>query len=86
MNKLFFSLLLGISLTVVGCGKHIMTVPESAETLNNWQIAREYQKQERYELARQYYVLALAGAREIESQKALQVELKAVERMIEAMR
>lgn len=74
-----------IYLLTLSCTK-TMTISESSETLNNWRIAREYQRQERYELARQYYLLALAGAREAQSQQALQLELKVIDRMIETMR
>lgn len=85
MHRLLFILCVYIVIINIGCTK-IMYVPESSETLHNWHLAREYQRQQRYELARQYYVLALAGAREPQSQKTLQLEIKAVERMIEAMR
>lgn len=85
MYRLLFLLCVYIITMNIGCTK-IMYVPESSETLHNWHLAREYQRQQRYELARQYYVLALAGAREPQSQKTLQLEIKAVERMIEAMR
>ncbi|AGC49613.1 hypothetical protein BW722_01105 [Lawsonia intracellularis] len=85
MHRLLFLLCICIITINVGCTK-IMYVPESSETLHNWHLAREYQRQQRYELARQYYILALAGAREPQSQKTLQLEIKAVDRMIEAMR
>lgn len=68
-----------------GCTK-VAVLPESGETLSNWTLARDYQAQGRYELARQYYLLALAGARTPESQQTLQRELNSVDRMIEAMR
>lgn len=84
MRGLLFSICVFI-LVSIGCTK-IMHVPESSETLTNWHLAREYQRQQRYELAKQYYLLALAGAREPQSQQALQIEIKAVDRMIEAMR
>jgi hypothetical protein len=70
---------------VSGCAKYT-GLPETGSTLANWRTARNYQADGRFELARQYYVLALADARTPDSQIALRQELEAVERQIEAMR
>ena len=69
-----------------GCGTRYTAVPETASTLHNWGLAREYQAAHRFEMARQYYVLALADARTPNSQQALRQEIEAVERQIQAMR
>lgn len=69
-----------------GCARHVTHIPDSAETIANWQIARNYHGQGRLELARQYYVLALASARSPEVQAALQREIEAADRMLQAMR
>jgi hypothetical protein len=61
-------------------------VTETGATLSNWTIARGYQAQRRFEIARQYFVLALANARTPESQAALRQEIEAVERQIQVMR
>ncbi len=72
-------------LLVFGCAK-VIPITESSETLSNWHKAREYQSQERYELAQQYYLLALASSRDPQSQQALKREIKVIERMIQTMR
>lgn len=71
---------------LTGCSSKYTGVPETGSTLSNWTYARNYQAQGRYELARQYYVLAMADARTPDSQAALRQEIEAVERQIEALR
>jgi len=83
MDRIFPILLLCLSLA--GCGAKY-TVPETGSALGNWRTARGYQAQGRYEMARQYYGLALANARTPDSQVALKQEIEAVERQIQAMR
>ncbi len=79
-------LLLCLALPLMhGCTRVAVT-PEAEETIFNWTQARDYQAQGRYELARQYYLVALAAARTPETQQTLQRELDSVDRMIEAMR
>jgi hypothetical protein len=68
-----------------GCTR-VTAVPESASTLNQWRIARGYQAQGRYELAKQYFTLALAGARSTVSQDELEQEIEVINRMLQTMR
>lgn len=75
-----------LCLAAAGCSTKYTGVPETGSTLSNWTIARNYQSQGRYEMARQYYVLAMADARTPDSQVALRQEIEAVERQIEALR
>jgi hypothetical protein len=70
---------------LAGCARYT-AVPETGSTLSNWAIARGYQSQGRWEMARQYYVLAMADARTPDSQVALKQEIEAVERQIQTMR
>lgn len=55
-------------------------------THSNWQTARNYQAEGRHELARQYFVVALASAKTPEEQTALKQEIEAADRMIQAFR
>ncbi|MEG2005092.1 MAG: hypothetical protein RR014_03555 [Bilophila sp.] len=70
---------------IAGCTS-IAVIPESGETITNWSLARDYQAQGRYELARQHFLLALASSRTTDSQTTLQREMDALDRMIQAMR
>ena len=83
MSRILYILL--ICFALAGCVR-FTAVPETGSTLSDWVIARGYQSQGRYEMARQYYVLALANARTPDSQVALRQEIEAVERQIQAMR
>lgn len=66
---------------------HPDTVPEdSGETSRYWNMARNYKKQMRYEMARQYYLLALAGCRSDVSVQRIQRELQIVELQIRSLR
>jgi hypothetical protein len=87
MNRRIFLMLpcLVLTLVLTGCAKYT-AVTETGSTLSNWTIARHYQAQGRYEIARQYYVLAIADARTPDSQVALRQEIEAIERQIQAMR
>ena len=84
MSRIFCCITLGLLL--MGCSSKYTGVPETGSTLSNWTLARSYQAQARYEMARQYYVLAMADARTPDSQIALRQEIEAVERQIEALR
>lgn len=79
-------LLFVLMLFCSGCAQRLTTIPDSAEAMANWQTARNFQAQGRYELARQYYVVALAASRSPETQTVLKRELDATERMIQALR
>jgi hypothetical protein len=78
-------LALALAFNLAGCAEYT-GVPETGSTLSNWTLARHYQAQGRYEMSRQYYVLALADARTPDSQVALRQEIEAIERQIQTMR
>lgn len=85
-RNVVLSILCTSLLWLSGCSRHVTHIPDSSETIANWQLARNYHGQGRLELARQYYVLALASARSPEVQVALQREIDAADRMLQAMR
>lgn len=64
----------------------IRMTAESDETVVNWTQARHYQAEGRYELARQYYMLALSAVRTQSALEQLQRELYAVDMQIRTMR
>jgi len=55
-------------------------------TMQNWKLARDYERQMRYELARQHYLLALASCRSEPAQRQLRRELESVDLQIRTMR
>lgn len=75
-----------IPLASIGCARNLTHIPDSAEAIANWQTARNFLAQGRFELARQYYLVALAASHSPETQVALKDELEKVDRMIQAMR
>ncbi len=74
-----------LMMPLAACSK-VTASPESASTLAYWRTARSYQAEGRHELAKQYFLLALAGARSSMSQSELQTELEASNRMLQTMR
>lgn len=84
-TKTIVLLVLSFSLFFLGCTR-MMHHPESGETMTHWTMARDFQAQERYELAKQYYTMALASARTVEAQEALRRELDAIGRTQQAIR
>lgn len=60
--------------------------PDTGLTRRHWVTARDYQRQMRYELARQHYVLALAACRNSRTQAQLKRELEGVDLQIRSMR
>ena len=72
------ALLLACSLGLTGC--------EADETIDTWMAARRYQAEGRYELAKQYYSLALASARTQSALDQLQRELFSVDMQIRTLR
>lgn len=85
-NKLqIFFLCSFACLVFFGCARTLV-VQESEESIANWTLAREYQAEGRFELARQYYLLALASSRTPQTQMTLQRELDSVDRKIQAKR
>lgn len=76
-------LLMGIFL--VACTRSPL-VAESDETMDNWLLARRYQAEYRYELARQHFALALATAKTLGVVEQLQQELAAIDLQIKTLR
>lgn len=85
MKKFFLFVFCCGLLLGTGCTK-IAVSPESEVMISNWTLAREYQDQGRFELAKEHYLLALASARTQEVQQTLQREIHVVDRMLDAMR
>ena len=59
---------------------------DTRATRYNWKLARDYERQMRYELARQHYLLALASCRTEPTQTQLRRELESVDLQIRTMR
>ncbi|MDR2695903.1 MAG: hypothetical protein LBC79_05940 [Deltaproteobacteria bacterium] len=59
---------------------------DTKATMHNWKLARDYERQMRYELARQHYLLALASCRSEPTQTQLRRELEGVDLQIRTMR
>ena len=59
---------------------------DTKATMQNWKLARDYERQMRYELARQHYLLALASCRSESVQAQLRRELESVDLQIRTMR
>jgi len=86
---LFFALwlaLAGLAVPLAGCGGHRVVIAESDETVDNWMLARRYQAEGRYELAKQHYSLALSAVRTESSLQQLQREMYALDMQIRAVR
>ena len=59
---------------------------DTRTTEHNWKLARSYERQMRYELARQHYLLALASCRSESVQAQLRRELESIDLQIRTMR
>jgi hypothetical protein len=59
---------------------------DTRATTHHWKLARDYERQMRYELARQHYLLALASCRSEPTQTQLRRELESVDLQIRTMR
>ena len=84
LRILLVPLLMGLFLA--GSSFHSPLVAESDETMDNWVLARRYQAEYRYELARQHFALALAAARTPTVVERLKQELAAVDLQIKTLR
>lgn len=84
LRILLVPLLMGLILA--GCSFHSPLVAESDETMENWVLARRYQAEYRYELARQHYALALAAAQTPNAVERLKQELAVVDLQIKTLR
>ena len=62
------------------------SISDTQATRHHWTLARDYEKQMRYELARQHYLLALAACRTEASQAQLRRELESIDLQIRTMR
>jgi len=62
------------------------SLADTQATTQNWRLARDYERQMRYELARQHYLLALASCRSETTQAQLRRELESVDLQIRTMR
>jgi hypothetical protein len=81
-----FFVLFAMLAVLVGCGSKTVGVAETDETIHNWSLARQYQAQGRYELAQQYYALALSAVRTQSALDMLQREMMTIDMQIRAMR
>ncbi|MDR0465761.1 MAG: hypothetical protein LBH94_00210 [Deltaproteobacteria bacterium] len=61
-------------------------ITDTKATRHNWNLARDYELQMRYELARQHYLLALASCRSESTQAQLKRELESIDLQIRTMR
>ncbi len=67
------------------CSKNVM-VKENSQTLENWRVALEMRNAQRYELAYQYYSLALSSASTQNAIIQLKKEMEDTQRAIKSMR
>lgn len=84
--RLAAALLLACALGLTGCASQTAVTAEADETIDTWMAARRYQAEGRYELAKQYYSLALASARTQSALDQLQRELFSVDMQIRTLR
>lgn len=80
------ALALACALGLSGCAPSTSVTAEADETIDTWMAARRYQAEGRYELAKQYYTLALASARTQSALDQLQRELFSVDLQIRTLR
>lgn len=81
-----FLLALFLVLALPGCSSKTVLLTDPADTVATWNMARYYQAEGRYELARQYYGLALSTARSQDAVNQLQRELFGVELQLQTLR
>ena len=92
MSKLYLAVALALALpftlSLAGCGTRTQNVviAETEETVNSWAMARRFQAEGRYELAKQYYSLALSTVRTQSALDMLKREMMAVDLQLRAMR
>ncbi len=78
--------LLLILVIFLGACKSSTTVPEGPYTIDNWKVAKELREEERYELAYQYYSIALSSANDVETICQLKKEMEDLQRVIKSIR
>lgn len=79
-------LLVSLCFLLAACSAQRTYVGESPFTINNWRIAVENRNVQRYELAYQYYSVALSSARTEPVILRIKSEMEALERTIQALR
>lgn len=86
-NKLLAALVVGGTILLGACSSpNMVALPYSPETLYNLSQARIFASESRYELAREYYLLALAANRNPDMRDQIAEELHSVDLMIKTMR
>ncbi|SIN71941.1 hypothetical protein [Halodesulfovibrio marinisediminis] len=64
----------------------VVASPYSSNSMQNLYIGRQYVAQQRYELAREHFLLALASAEHENMREQLVSEITAVNRLLETLR
>lgn len=97
----YSALLLTLLLAVSGCStlsgsnskapvrpqtKQVVASPYSSNSMRNLYIGRQYVAEQRYELAREHFLLALASAENENMREQLVSEITAVNRLLETLR
>ena len=59
---------------------------DSQQTTYHWKKARAYQQEQRYELARQHYLLSLSACRSEETRDQLQRDLQIIDLQLRTLR
>ncbi len=80
-----FALLAFAAALSYGCGQKSIQL-NSDEATTDWNQARYFQAQGRYDLAREHYLLALAAVRDNEEREILNQELQTVDLQIKTLR
>ena len=83
MKKIFIMFLF---VFVLGACRENIMVAEAPQTMQNWKQALEMRNAERYELAYQYYSLALSSATSENAIVQLKKEMEDMQRVIKAIR
>ena len=66
--------------------KRVVASPYSSNSMENLYIGRQYIAEQRYELAKEHFLLALASAENENMREQLVSEITAVNRLIETLR
>ena len=66
--------------------KKVVASPYSANSMQNLYIGRQYVAEQRYELAREHFLLALASAENENMREQLVTEITSVTRLLETLR
>ncbi len=76
----------GCGLTSYVSNERVVVSPQNPNCLQHLKQARDYVAQERYELAKEQYLMALAACNDGESRQVATQELKSVDMMIQTQR